>query len=273
MENNEIIQVTQLPVIIERLQVIKQEVDEKVTAATSLVCTEENVKQIKATRAELRKELEYWESERKKVKQAIMAPYDKFEKAYKDAISEPFKNADTELKDKIGKVEDELLREKTKAVIAYFNEYAQSKGIDFVSMEKLGIKVTLSASLKSLKEKVKATLDKISEDLSLIKTQENSGEILYEYTKCLNVSLAVTTVIERHKAVEAQKLRETEIEEKKKLERDAEANVKKIVGSIAPPVVHTDCDPVRTLAFKVTAPISKLKELKNFLDNGGYKYE
>ncbi len=41
---------------------------------------------------------------------------------------------------------------------------------------------------------------------------------------------------------------------------------------ITPPVVEEN-DPILTLAFKVTAKKSKLKELKNFLINGGYDYE
>lgn len=273
MDKHEIIEIKQLPVIIERLQTIKQEVDKKVTEATSLVCTDETVKEVKAVRAELRKELEYWETERKKVKKAIMSPYEKFEQAYKESISEPFKSADAELKNKISAVESELLKAKTEQVNAYFEEYAQSKGIDFVSLERIGVKVTLSASLKSLKEKVKSGLDKIAEDLSLIETQTYSGEMLFEYKKCLNVSLAVTTVTERHKAIEEQKAKAAEQEEHKKREQEAAVTVKNVIGTIAPPTTKTDTDPVRTLSFTVSAPLSKLKELKQFLDNGGYKYE
>lgn len=273
MNKQEIIEIKQLPVIIERLQMIKQEVDKKVAEATSLVCTDETVKEVKAVRAELRKELEYWETERKKVKKAVLSPYEKFEQAYKESISEPFKAADAELKSKISAVESELLKAKTEQVNAYFEEYAQSKGIDFVSLERIGIKVTLSASLKSLKEKVKSGLDKITEDLTLIETQEHSGEILFEYKKCLNVSFAITTVTERHKAIEEQKAKSAEQEERKECEQKAAATVKKVIGTIAPPTMKVDTDPIRTLKFTVSAPLSKLRELKQFLDNGGYEYE
>ena len=271
MEKQEIIQIKQLPVIIERLQIIKQEVDAKVKEVTSLVCTEETVKEVKKARSELRKELEYWESERKKVKQAIMAPYDEFEKTYKEAISEPFKNADAELKEKISAVENELLTVKAEKVKAFFEEYAQSKSVDFVSLEKLGVKVTLSASLKSLKDKVKESIDKISDDIKLIETQEYSDEMLFEYKKSLNVSQAVTAVTDRHKAIEEQKAKAAELEERRKREQEASTVVKTIVNEVEPPKVESD--PVRTVAFKVTAKMSKLKELKKFLDNGGYKYE
>jgi len=43
---------------------------------------------------------------------------------------------------------------------------------------------------------------------------------------------------------------------------------------LAPPVIiKTSEDEVKTVGFKVTAPIWKLKELKKFLDDGGYEYE
>ena len=92
----------------------------------------------------------------------------------------------------------------------YFDEYAQSKSVDFVSLDKLGIKVTLSASLKSLKDKVKESIDKISDDIKLIETQEYSDEMLFEYKKSLNVSQAVTAVTDRHKAIEEQKAKTAE---------------------------------------------------------------
>lgn len=60
--------------------------------------------------------------------------------------------------------------------------------IDFVTFEQANIGITLSASLKSLKEQAKNFADRISDDLMLIQTQENKAEILVEYKNTLNVS-------------------------------------------------------------------------------------
>ena len=53
MENQELMVVTQLPIIEEKLKSLSEEIDKKVESAKSLVCTEENVKTIKQVRADL----------------------------------------------------------------------------------------------------------------------------------------------------------------------------------------------------------------------------
>lgn len=59
--------------------------------------------------------------------------------------------------------------------------------------------------MKSLKEQAKAFIDKIVDDLNLIKTQEHKAEILVEYKQTLNVAQAITIVINRFKAIEEEK--------------------------------------------------------------------
>lgn len=271
--NNEIIVVKQLPEIEEHLQAIKTEVTAKVEKALSLVCTEDTVKEVKAVRAELNKDFKEFEERRKTVKKAIMTPYEQFETVYKDCVLDTYKKADTELKSKIDSVENALKEQKTADVKAYFDEYLQSKGIDFVTYENANINVTLSASMKSLKEQAKAFIDRICEDLHLIDTQEHKDEILYEYKQSLNVSGAITTVVNRYKAIEEQKAREKERKAREQAEAEAAAKVTETLTPptdepIAPPVEE---EPILTLRFTVRATRSKLKELKEFLNNGGYE--
>ena len=199
--NAEMIVVKQLPVIEQQLQVIKTEVTKKVEDALSLVCTEDTVKDVKKVRAELNKELTYWEDKRKQVKKEVLAPYNAFESVYKDCISNTYNKADKELKSKIDTVEKELKASKAREVLDYFNEYMNSVETaigtplyEFVLFENANINVTLSASLKSLKEKAKDYIDRICDDLNLISTQEHKDEIFYEYRNTLNVSTAITTV-------------------------------------------------------------------------------
>ena len=182
MENN-IIQVKQLPIIVEQLHEVKAEVTAKVEQALSLVCTEDTVKDVKKVRSELNKELKDFEERRKAVKKAIMTPYEQFETVYKDCISDTYKKADTELKGKIDNVENELKEQKKAEVKGYFDEYLTATGIDFVTFENAHINVTLSASMKSLKEQAKAFIDKIVDDLNVINTQEHKDDILYEYKR------------------------------------------------------------------------------------------
>lgn len=277
MENN-IIQVKQLPIIVEQLHEVKAEVTAKVEQALSLVCTEDTVKDVKKVRSELNKELKDYEERRKAVKKAIMTPYEQFETVYKDCISDTYKKADTELKGKIDSVENELKEQKKAEVKGYFDEYLQSKGIDFVTFENAHINVTLSASMKGLKEQVKAFVDKIVDDLNLINTQEHKDDILYEYKQSLNVSNAITTVTNRYKAIEEAKAREEERKAREQAEAEAAAKVESVVESAAPPTVEPIAPPVEeektyTLKFTVRGTMPQLKALKEFMNNGGYDYE
>lgn len=277
MENN-IIQVKQLPIIVEQLHEVKAEVTAKVEQALSLVCTEDTVKDVKKVRSELNKELKDYEERRKAVKKAIMTPYEQFETVYKDCISDTYKKADTELKGKIDSVENELKEQKKTEVKGYFDEYLTATGIDFVTFENAHINVTLSASMKSLKEQAKAFIDKIVDDLNLINTQEHKDDILYEYKASLNVSAAITTVTNRYKAIEAAKAREEERKAREQAEAEAAANVESVVESVVPPTVEPIAPPVEenktyTLKFTVRGTMPQLKALKEFLNNGGYDYE
>jgi hypothetical protein len=277
MENN-IIQVKQLPIIVEQLHEVKAEVTAKVEQALSLVCTEDTVKDVKKVRSELNKELKDFEERRKAVKKAIMTPYEQFETVYKDCISDTYKKADTELKGKIDNVENELKEQKKAEVKGYFDEYLTATGIDFVTFENAHINVTLSASMKSLKEQAKAFIDKIVDDLNVINTQEHKDDILYEYKASLNVSAAITTVTNRYKAIEAAKAREEERKAREQAEAEAAAKVESVVESVVPPTVETIAPPVEeektyTLKFTVRATMPLLKALKEFLNNGGYDYE
>lgn len=278
MDKKGIIVVKQLPIIVEQLQEVKAEVTAKVEQALSLVCTEDTVKDVKKVRSDLNKELKDYEERRKAVKTAIMKPYNDFEEIYKDCISDTYKKADTELKGKIDSVENELKEQKKAEVKGYFDEYLTATGIDFVTFENANINVTLSASMKSLKEQAKAFVDKIVDDLNLIDTQEHKDEILYEYKQSLNVSNAITTVTNRYKAIEEAKAREEERKAREQAEAEAAAKVESVVEAVAPPTVEPIAPPVEkektyTLKFTVRGTMPQLKALKEFLNNGGYDYE
>lgn len=275
--NTEIISVKQLPVIVEQLAQVKETVIQRVQTATSLVCTDETVKEVKKARAELNSEFKAWEEKRKEVKTAVMTPYEKFEAVYKECVSDTYKAADKDLKSKIDSVENELKEKKSAEVREYFSEYLISKNIDFVAFEQSGINVTLSASLKSLKEQSKAFVDKICDDLALIDTQEHKAEILVEYKKTLNVSAAITGVTARIKAVEDEKRRQEEAAAIRAAEEQRIAEIKAAVPEpvpeVAAPVEIQSEEKIYILRFTVKGTKDKLRELKAFLDNGGYKYE
>ena len=271
-EKKELIVVKQLPVIEEQLRSLSDEIDKKVSRALSLVVSDETVKEVKKVRAELNADFKDLEQKRKSVKEQVMNPYLQFEEIYKKYVTEKFKYADEELKKKISMVETEQLNAKSKEIKDYFEEYKVSKNIDFITFENANINITLSASNKSLKEQAKEFIDKVSDDLALIDSQEHKEEILIEYKKSLNVSLAITTVVNRYKELEELKKKQEIVEQQKQVEETTVAKVEEVLS--APVQIETtNQDEILEIAFKVRGSREKLKELVHFLKERGYEYE
>lgn len=78
----QVITLKQLPIIEEHLQLVKADVETRTKNAMQLVCTEETRGDVKKIRTELGKEFASMEEQRKRVKEAIMEPYNQFEAVY-----------------------------------------------------------------------------------------------------------------------------------------------------------------------------------------------
>lgn len=274
----DLIEVKQLPVIEEQLRSVSTVVDERVKNATSLVCTEESVKTIKEIRAELNKDYKEFENKRKLVKEQVLKPYNDFENVYKECISDKFRNADLILKGKIDNVENELKAKKEKEIKEYFEEYKTANNIGFITYGQARINVTLSASMKSLKEQAKQFIDKIVDDLKLIETQEHKTEILVEYKQTLNVSQAITSVTNRFKAIEEEKTRQEQKVVHIEMNENHEITQKsyeQLENAFNKPLEQPkeENEEILTLKFTVRGTRTKLRELKQFLESGGYDYE
>lgn len=278
-----LIVIKQLPQIEEHLKDLSTEIDVKVNNAKKLVCTEETVKTVKQVRADLTKDFKNLEEQRKTVKEQILAPYMQFEEVYKTYVSNKYKEADIDLKQKIDSTENELKKQKEQEIKKYFEEYKTANNIDFVDFKQANINVTLTASKKNLKEQAKTFIDKIVDDLKLIETQEGKEEILVEYKRNLNVSKSIQEVANRHKLLEEEKKRQEELKNKQleEAQRQADMSIKKQEVAtknaldnfvIEPPKV-IEQEEILTLKFKVRGTRSKLRELKRFLEDGGYDYE
>lgn len=275
----DLIIVKQLPQIEEHLKELSTEIDKKVENAKSLVCTEENVKAIKQVRADLNKEFKEVETQRKAVKEQILAPYMQFEEVYKTYISEKYKSADIDLKQKIDSTENELKKQKEQEIKDYFEEYKTANNIDFVTYEQTKINVTLTTSKKSLKEQAKVFIDKIKDDLQLIETQECKEEILVEYKQNLNVSRAIQEVANRHKLLEEEKKKQEEkvvtivSNENHEITKESHEQLEQVFNKPLERPEEQKQEPILTLKFTVKGTRTKLKELKKFLEDGGYDYE
>ena len=88
---NELIKVVQLPVIEEQLRSMKEAVDKRVEEALSLVCTEETIQTVKSARAELNKEFQALEEQRKEVKRPYLAPMNGLRLSTKSSSATPLR--------------------------------------------------------------------------------------------------------------------------------------------------------------------------------------
>lgn len=208
MENGLVV-VKQLPIIEERLREFKHEVDEKVTEAKSLVCTENTRAQVKSYRAELNKQYKELETARKKVKEQIMQPYMEFEATYNECVSIPMKSADADLKQKIDEVEGSIKQDKCEQLEAYLTECCVGYGVpeDMVSLDRLGIKVNLSTTVSSAKKRIVELLQRIAGEIQYIGGMEYADEVMVEYRKSLNPVSAAQIVSDRHKRMEEERQR------------------------------------------------------------------
>ena len=199
-----LIVVQQLPVIKEQLHSIKAQAQASVAEALALVCTEETLKVVKEQRAKLNRDRKDLDDRRAVV--------------YKECVTDVYGPADEALKGKITDVEAGLKADKEKKVVAYFDELVKANGVEWVSYEDIGIAVTMTASLKSLKSKVKEYVDCVVADVNCINGMENAPEVMAEYKQCRNLAVAINSVSQRKDRVARE-----EAERKQRLEAQLRA--------------------------------------------------
>lgn len=209
--NEQLITLKQAPIIIyEKIKAVGQQVETKIAELNldNQLVTDETLKSAKNTRTTLRKELAVFEEQRKFIKEQVNAPYEAFEKAYKEHIKVHYDNADSTLKDKINQVENRLREDKIVRIKEFFTELCLSQGIDFLIFERLPLNITLSASDKSLKEQVAGFVSEVSKGLQLIDSlnepDEFKAEILTDYKQTLDITRAIQGAQYRRQQREAE---------------------------------------------------------------------
>lgn len=152
----QVIELQQLPIIVERLHSVKADIERRTAEATSLICTEETYKSVKDARAQLTKEFKEYEAQRTAIKSKILEPYNAFEQVYRECVTAPFQQADAELKQKIADVTSGIVAQKTEALMDYYGELVEAADIDWLDNLTYRPKVNMSDSLTSLKKQAKA---------------------------------------------------------------------------------------------------------------------
>lgn len=235
----------------------------------NITFTEETMKEAKDEKSKVNK----FKAQVADYRKNIIAEYNKPIKAFEDTAKDTEKlltDTYNTINQQVANYESQQKEIKEQEIKDYFEEYKTANNIDFITYGQARINVTLSASVKSLKEQAKQFIDKIVDDLKLIETQEHKTEILVEYKQTLNVAQSITSVTNRFKAIE---------EEKKKQEEFIKEASKSVIISaeekkeILQAPIEEKQEEILTLRFAVKGTITKLKELKQFLESGGYDYE
>ena len=239
----------------------------------SLVITEDMLKDIQSEKSQINKAKDTVATYRKDIVKEFKKPIEQFELLAKETES-ILKEAYDTCNEAVKRYEDETKAKKTEEVKAYFDEYAESLKIDFVEYERLGINVTLTASMKSLKEAVKVCLDKIASEIDLINIQKEEliPDMLVEYKKTLNVANAIKNVTDRHKAIEEEKARQEALKALKAEEEKTIAKAKEVIEEVTAPVEVKEVKKYRS-TFTVYGTVEQLRALKEFLEKEGIKYD
>jgi len=279
IENGKVIELKQKPIIAYDLIEAKgKEVEQRLSELNidAIDVNEDNLKLIKSTRSEIRKEFELLENQRKMVKELIMKPYNDFEAAYKEHIANRFKGADFKLKEKVSVVENDLLYKKTDALKSYFDEI---NDLDFVSFDDIGLKITRSVSDKKLKEEIASFVEDMKMAVDTIKTLQNSDRVMakFQIVKDLNRAISETNIeIEREAQIKKQKEeRERLAEERKKAQQSINEEIEQHKEkSNADEKESVQNKPkLYKASFTVTGTVEQITDLKKFMNEKGISYE
>ena len=145
---------------------------------------------------------------------------------------------------------------------------------DIISFEDIGLNITLSASMKYLKEQAKSFIEKFASDLKLIEMEEYSNEILFEYNNCMDYVEAKTKVLERHKQLEEIQKQQENRSEIEQQEQEIVEKVDEAIEITAPTEIVEELESTPSVyQFEVKATKEQIKKLIDFMKELGVEYK
>lgn len=273
--NAEIIGTAKIEDNIKKVKEYAIKVKEYYTGVIFTAATKEDAEKEKADINKFKKQVEDFRKQ-------IVAKYNEPIKLFEDTAKETeklLKETYDLINVQVKAFDDEQLEKVKEKVESYFNEYAQSKNIDFVNFSQMNISVTkglLTSTgnlTKKIQDQISEFIDRCAKDVDLINSLEHKDEILIEYKKTLKSAESIAMVMDRYKQLEDMK---KEKESAKEQVINDEEMLKKIDSLSAPKVekkTNENQEEILELKFKVRHTRTKLIALKEFLDNGGYDYE
>lgn len=198
---------------------LKAEITKKSEAYMNLVYSNEQMKEAKKDRANLRKFVTALEDKRKEIKKQVLVPYSDFETKEKELVGivdQAIENIDTQVKG----YEEGLRQEKLAKVKEIYAE--EIKDLDrTIPFEKVYKESWLNASttLKSIREEISSIYAKVDADLKILNadTSPYVFEMKEEYLK----NFDLTAALAKKQKLEETAKKKAAFEERKK-QREAE---------------------------------------------------
>lgn len=267
--NAEIIGTSKIEDNIKKVKEYAIKVKEYYTGVVFTAVTKKDAEKEKADINKFKKQVEDFRKQ-------IVAKYNEPIKLFEDTAKETeklLKETYNLINVQVKAFDDEQLEKVREKIESYFNEYAQSKNIDFVNFSQMNISVTkgLLTSTGNLTKKVQDQInefvDRCAKDVDLINTLEHKEEILIEYKKNLKSAESIAMVMDRYKQLEDMK---KEKESAKERVINDEEMLKKIDSLSAPKVQRQD--EIVLLAFEFIGPKESAKIVANTLKSIEGKY-
>jgi len=274
-----LIEITRLPQIVDNLRLLKESWEQKAAEAANMVCTAESVQAVKKMRADMRKEFDEADTQRKAVKERYMAAWNEVDKTWKECVSEPFKTADNTYRVLVNEFEDSLKNSCKEGLRQYFDELCTVMNVDFLTLDQAmnigGIKISMADAQaktpKRLQDALSAVVSQISIGMDQIQQMEDAAEIMAEYKQTFDVGAAVSNVQGRKRRIES----ERQAAEARRLAQERQRQTVEKVEVVAPPVQQTAPEKVfAEFSFTVyNCTRTQLLKLRDYLKQEGIQYE
>ena len=255
------IRCTQPPIIAENLDSVRQNLETILAEVSTLPQNDDSLKYVKQIRANLSKDFEQMENQRKAVKKQVMEPYELANQKYTEYISGPYKSADERLKKWVDNYQGNLKQACYDTLKSYFDELCRSQNIDFLTFAHCGVVVDMAMARQ--KEPRKA-MDQIynyvmsvRSDLDTILKMEDAEEIMAEYRCCPILAAAIGKVTRRKADLE----NTARFLENQRRQREQQSAAQAAMIEAAPEI-QLEPEEKYSVCFRATGTISALKAMK-----------
>jgi hypothetical protein len=234
----------------------------------SMEVSEDNKQTLKDVRASLNKKLALFESERKKVKDFILQPYNDFEDEYKNKLKVVIDEAITEVDLKVKSIEEEEKLNLKNYAIEYFDRKLLAEPIEFANtFDDVDLKITLTLNKKKIRETIDFHFEKVSSASIIIANHPHSVRLraIFIHESQFDIGIALTKL-------EKQLSREREYQATVINEIPKEMVVTK-VPVVEEKVLQKNFEETFDFSLRITVTEPELKDLIEFIKSRGILFE